>query len=147
MNSIGVRIVVADEAGIPQYANPTDAGCDLRYAGVESVTIEPGSYKLLDTGIKVAIPEGYEGQVRSRSGNALKRGLFVLNSPGTIDSAFRGRVGVILANFSDEEQTIHPMERIAQLVFAPVAHAVFSRQVSLDDTERGSGGFGSTGTK
>ena len=146
MTSIGVKIICPENL-LPQYAHPTDAGCDLRYSGVESLSIPRGGWRLVETGVKLAIPERDEAQMRSRSGNAAKRGLFVLNSPGTIDSQYRGEVKVLLANFSETEQVIHPGDRVAQLVFAPVAHAVFESVKALDYTQRGSGGFGSTGTK
>lgn len=130
---------------LPAYKTSGSAGLDLRAAVTEDVTIEPLQRLLVPTGLKMAIPEGYEGQVRPRSGLALKKGLSILNAPGTIDSDYRGEVGVILINLGTEPITIHRGLRMAQLVIAPVAQLEINVLVELDDTERGSGGFGSTG--
>jgi dUTP pyrophosphatase len=116
------------------------------YAAVEAETaIAAGAWKLVPTGIAVSIPEGYEGQVRPRSGLALKHGIGLLNSPGTIDADYRGEIGIILFNFSDKPFTIHRGDRIAQLVFAKVERALFVKVESLSGTMRGPGGFGHTG--
>jgi len=132
---------------IPHYQTEHSAGVDL-YAAVESDTvIDAGAWKLVPTGIAVAIPEGYEGQVRPRSGLALKHGMGMLNAPGTIDADYRGEIGVILFNFNDQPFTIHRGDRIAQLVFVKVEKARFVEVEALSETARGSGGFGHTGVK
>jgi dUTP pyrophosphatase len=113
----------------------------------EPVALAPGQRALIPTGLYLEIPEGYEGQVRPRSGLALKRGLTVLNAPGTIDADYRGEVGVILVNLSQEEQLVEKGERVAQLLFAPVIRGELVEVEVLRDTERGSGGFGSTGRR
>ncbi|HKT16256.1 MAG TPA: dUTP diphosphatase [Allosphingosinicella sp.] len=128
---------------LPAYASPGAAGLDV--VAAETLTLAPGRRHAVATGFAVAIPEGYEVQVRPRSGLALKYGITCLNTPGTIDSDYRGEVKVILANLGDQDFEIVRGERIAQLVPAPVQHARFNEVVSLDATERGAGGFGSTG--
>lgn len=130
---------------LPAYATPGAAGCDLRAAVSEPLVLVPGARALVPTGIAVAIPEGYEGQVRMRSGLALRHGLALLNAPGTIDSDYRGEIKVILANLGDAPVTLARGERIAQLVFAPVARFKLERAESLAPTGREDGGFGSTG--
>lgn len=130
---------------LPSYATPGAAGCDLRAAVTEPVTLAPGGRALVPTGIAVAIPEGFEGQVRMRSGLAIRHGLALLNAPGTIDSDYRGEVRIILANLGSEPVTLERGERIAQLVLAPVARAKLARAEALAPTEREGGGFGSTG--
>jgi dUTP pyrophosphatase len=130
---------------LPSYATPGSAGCDLRAAVSESLTILAGGRALVPTGIAVAIPEGYEGQVRMRSGLALQHGLSLLNGPGTVDSDYRGEVGVILANLGAEPVTITRGDRIAQLVIAPVARGRLQKVAELPATSRHTGGFGSTG--
>lgn len=133
------------DAILPQYQSEGAAGMDLHalheYYAEE---IRPGGRALLSTGISLAIPKGYEGQIRPRSGLALKHGVTVLNSPGTIDSDYRGEVKVLLINLGNEPVEIKRGDRIAQIVFAPVAHAALQCVESFDDTARGSGGFGST---
>lgn len=144
-----VQIQVDDRGQIPEYAHPGDAGCDLCAAIPNKEVIWPGQVKAIPTGIRVAVPEGYEMQVRSRSGLSLKN-LVVANSPGTVDAGFRGEVRVILRHAGKTEDgpmTIEPGMRIAQAVFAPVIRAQFQRVNSLDETARGDGGFGSTGEK
>ena len=128
---------------LPGYATQGSAGVDLRAAS--TAVLEPGHRVLVPTGIAIAIPPGYEAQVRSRSGLALKAGLVVANSPGTIDSDYRGEIGVILLNTGETSYAVQIGERIAQLVFAPVVQAVWDVDDELPATERGSGGFGSTG--
>jgi len=148
MSPIRVAIAVlphGEGLELPSYATAGAAGCDLRAALDEALTILPGSRALVPTGIAVAIPEGYEGQVRMRSGLALKQGLALLNAPGTIDSDYRGEVRVIVANLGPEPATLKRGDRIAQLVFAPVARAVLEKTSQLPPTERSGGGFGSTG--
>ena len=132
---------------LPSYATPGAAGCDLRAAVSESLTILPGGRTLVPTGIAVAIPSGYEGQVRMRSGLALKHGLSLLNGPGTVDSDYRGEIGLILANLGAEPVTIARGDRIAQLVIAPVARARLETVEELPVTQRDAGGFGSTGER
>ncbi|MEX0880255.1 MAG: dUTP diphosphatase [Thermoanaerobaculia bacterium] len=132
---------------LPSYATPGAAGCDLRAAVSQSLTILPGGRALVPTGLAVAIPEGYEGQVRMRSGLALRHGLSLLNGPGTIDSDYRGEIGVILANLGAEPVTIARGERIAQLILAPVARAKLETVEELPPTSRDAGGFGSTGKR
>lgn len=128
---------------VPCYAKPGDAGMDL-YARSE-IVIEAGRHKLIPTGIAVAIEPGYEMQIRPRSGLAFNRQITVLNTPGTIDCGYRGEIGVILQNHAEDAQKINRGDRIAQAVIAPVATAQVVVVDDLDDTERGSGGFGSTG--
>jgi dUTP pyrophosphatase len=130
---------------LPGYATAGAAGCDLRAAVTDPLTILPGSRALIPTGIVLAIPEGFEGQVRMRSGLAIRSGLALLNAPGTIDSDYRGEIKVILANLGSEPVTLARGERIAQLVFAPVTRAKLTRAEALAPTKREDGGFGSTG--
>jgi len=130
---------------VPAYASAGAAGIDLAAAVDQSLTLNPEHRALVPTGIAIALPEGYEGQVRPRSGLALKHGLTVLNSPGTIDCDYRGEVQVILANLGTEPVTIRRGDRIAQLVIAPVTRAEIRRVAELPETMRGAGGFGSTG--
>ncbi len=130
---------------LPAYASAGAAGCDLRAAVERELVIQPGGRALVPTGVAVAIPEGYEGQVRMRSGLAARHGLAALNAPGTIDSDYRGEIRVILANLGSEPVTLVRGDRIAQLVFAPVARARFEKVMKLPESERGGGGFGSTG--
>jgi dUTP diphosphatase len=129
----------------PAYATAGAAGCDLRAAIEAPLMILPGGRARVPTGIAVAIPPGYEGQVRMRSGLAHDKGLATLNAPGTIDSDYRGEIQVIIANLGAEAVTLERGERIAQLVFAPVARARFERVDELPASSRGQGGFGSTG--
>ena len=130
-------------AVLPDYAHPGDAGMDL-YAA-EDHTLRPGERILAPTGIAVAIPDGYEGQVRPKSGLALKLGLSVVNAPGTVDAGYRGEVGVILINLGQETVEIRRGQKVAQIVFARVERAGLEIVESLDETGRGRGGFGSTG--
>ncbi|GAB4223574.1 MAG: dUTP diphosphatase [Spirochaetales bacterium] len=136
---------VGESSSVPQYASSHAAGADLKAALPEPITVSPGSTVLVPTGLRVAIPEGYEGQVRPRSGLALKHGITVLNAPGTIDSDYRGEVKVLLINLGPEPVTIRPQDRIAQIVFAPVVKAEFVPVRELPASVRGAGGFGSTG--
>ena len=130
---------------LPAYATPLSAGMDLRAFLAEPLTLAPGARRLIPTGLYIALPPGYEAQVRPRSGLALKRGLTVLNAPGTIDADYRGEVGVLLINLSQEQQTISDGERVAQMVIAPVVQAAWQEVNDLDETTRGAGGFGHTG--
>ena len=131
------------EAVLPAYAHPGDAGMDVR--SVEELTIEPGGRSLVRTGLVMMLPPGYEAQVRPRSGLALKNGVTVLNTPGTIDEGYRGEVGVILANFGTEPFRVEKGAKIAQIVVAPCTRAEIVETDETDETARGTGGFGSTG--
>lgn len=130
---------------MPAYATPLSAGLDLRANIDEPLTLQPLQRVLVPTGLSMALPAGYEAQVRPRSGLALKHGITVLNTPGTIDADYRGEVGIILINLSAEPFTIHDGDRIAQMVVARCEQAECVGVESLDDTERGSGGFGHSG--
>ena len=128
---------------MPAYAHASDAGMDVR--SVRELVIPPGGRALVPTGLVVNLPAGYEAQVRPRSGLALKAGVTVLNSPGTIDAGYRGEIGVILANFGQDDFKVNVGDRIAQLVIAPVLQPVVVEATEVDSTDRGAGGFGSTG--
>lgn len=130
---------------MPDYATLRAAGADLKAHIPGDISVDPGERVLIPTGLRMEIPPGWEAQVRPRSGLALKTGITVLNSPGTIDSDYRGELKVVLINLGLEKAGISPGERIAQLVIAPAARAVFERREELSLTDRGSGGFGSTG--
>jgi len=141
------RLPHAEGLALPSYETAGSAGMDLRAALAEdaAVTLEPGARALIPTGLKMALEPGWEAQVRPRSGLALKHGITCLNTPGTIDSDYRGEVGVILVNLGQEPFVIRRGERIAQMVIAPVAQVSVSEVDTLDETARGAGGFGSTG--
>ena len=146
-----LRVRIARQPGseglpLPTPATPGSAGFDLAAAVVGECVVEPGERLLVPTGFAIAVPEGYEAQVRPRSGLALRHGIVVPNAPGTIDSDYRGEVKVIVMNTGPEPFVIKRGDRIAQLVVAPVAHAEWLEVASLDDTERGAGGFGHSGT-
>jgi dUTP pyrophosphatase len=145
MNSIEVKLINRSENPLPEYATALSAGMDVRAHLSEDLILQPLERKLIPTGLILEIPQGYECQVRPRSGLALKKGLTVLNSPGTIDADYRGEVGVILINLSNEPVTIEPSERIAQLIFSPVIQVFLNETKELTQTDRGLGGFGSTG--
>lgn len=147
MEHIEVKIVNKGPHGNPAYSTPLSAGMDLRAWLEEPLTLQPLQRALVHTGIYIALPGGYECQIRPRSGLALKRGLTVLNTPGTIDADYRGEIGVIMVNVSDEPQTIEDGERICQMVFARHSTVSWQQVDSLDQTERGAGGFGHTGTR
>lgn len=142
--TIQIKRVGDVRADLPEYMTDDAAGMDLHAALETPKNIEPGEILLVPCGFAIAIPRGYEGQVRPRSGLALKHGLSIPNAPGTIDSDYRGEVGVILINLGRERVEVAPNERIAQLVICPVARAVLAEVEELDATDRGSGGFGST---
>lgn len=144
LNKILVKIV-GEEEFLPAYSSLFAAGADLKACIEEPLILAPGERMLIDTGLKMEIPAGYEAQVRPRSGLAAKHGITVLNTPGTIDSDYRGDVKVILINLGEKTFTINRGDRIAQIVFAPVTIAEFSLERLLDLSERGTGGFGSTG--
>ena len=130
---------------MPAYATPQSAGMDIRANLTEPVELKPLERKLIPTGLYIALPEGYEAQLRPRSGLALKHGLTLLNSPGTIDADYLGEIGVILVNLSSEPFTIADGERICQMVITTHAHVEWEAVETLDETERGAGGFGHTG--
>jgi dUTP pyrophosphatase len=132
---------------LPAYATPHSAGMDLLAALDAPVILRPGARILIPTGLSIALPEGYEAQVRPRSGLALKHGVTVLNSPGTIDADYRGEIGVILINHGQDDFEITRGMRIAQMIIAPYSTALFQVADELSDTSRGAGGFGSTGTQ
>jgi dUTP pyrophosphatase len=142
-----VKVVNTSGNALPAYATPLSAGVDLRAALEAPVELKPLERALVPTGLYMQIPAGYEGQVRPRSGLAAKHGITVLNTPGTIDADYRGEIKVILVNLSNVPFTIVPGERIAQMVFARCEQARLEEALSLDETERGAGGFGSTGVK
>ncbi len=139
------RRVGSVEVPLPSYQTAGAAGADLHAALAEPLTLAPGERRLIPTGLVLAIPDGFEGQVRPRSGLALKHGIGMVNAPGTIDSDYRGPVGVLLVNHGQEPFVIEPLARIGQLVIAPVTRAEFVLTGELGDTARGGGGFGSTG--
>lgn len=145
MPSLPIKIVNRSGHSLPSYATAAASGMDVRAHLSATITLAPLERRLIPTGLFVEIPEGYEMQVRPRSGLALKQGLTCLNSPGTIDADYRGEVGVILINLSGQEQQIAPGDRIAQLVIQPVVHAEWVPVDHLSDTARSSGGFGHTG--
>lgn len=140
-----VRIINKSTNSIPEYTTEYSAGVDLKANLNEDVVIQPLGRVLIPTGLFVEIPIGYEGQIRPRSGLALKKGITVLNSPGTIDADYRGEIGVILVNLSEEAVTIYDGERICQMVVAKCEQVRFIESTYLPETERGAGGFGSTG--
>ena len=131
------------DAVLPAYAHPSDAGMDVR--SVDELVIPPGKRALVHTGLVMLLPPLYEAQVRPRSGLALKSGVTVLNTPGTIDAGYRGEVGVILINLGEEPFAVHKGDKIAQLVIAPVTQPIVEETELVDETDRGAGGFGSTG--
>lgn len=142
-----IKIVNKGRQPLPQYATAQSAGMDLRADIDEPVTLRPLERRLIGTGLHIALPAGYEAQVRPRSGFALKHGLTVLNTPGTIDADYRGEIGVVLINLSDREFVVNPGERIAQMVVARYEQADLEQVELLDETERGEGGYGHTGVK
>ena len=135
----------ANTIAIPEYATPGSAGVDL--CSMKYCMIKPGEMALISTGIYLEIPEGYEGQIRPRSGLAMNNRILIPNSPGTIDSDYRGEIRVLLLNMGEDPFTLRFGDRIAQLVFVPVARAKFQEVKELSETKRGTGGFGSTGTR
>lgn len=142
--AIELKVINNSGLELPRYATDQAAGFDICNAG-EEATLQPLERKLFKTGIFMQLPQGYEAQVRPRSGLALKHGISVLNSPGTIDSDYRGEVGIVLVNLSNEAYTVSHAERIAQVVIARHEHARLTEVESLDESQRGQGGFGSTG--
>lgn len=142
-----IRIINRGSQQLPAYATPQSAGMDLRANIEDPITLRPLERRIVPTGLYIALPEGYEAQVRPRSGLALKHGITVLNSPGTIDSDYRGEIGVLLINLSDTPFVINASERIAQMVVARHEQAELIEVEELDDTERGAGGYGHTGVE
>ena len=144
---IKIKVVNRGHQPLPAYATPQSAGMDLRANLDEPVTLHPMERRLIPTGLHIALPEGFEAQVRPRSGLALKHGLTVLNSPGTIDADYRGEIGVVLINLSQQDFVVNDGERIAQMVIAHHEQGDFMVVDELDATERGAGGYGHTGVK
>lgn len=147
MNKIDIKCVALEGAAVPQYKTEGAAGADICACLESSITLKPFERAMIPTGLFFEIPPGYEIQVRPRSGLAAKNGVTVLNTPGTIDSDYRGEVKVILINLGKEDFVINNGDRIAQIVVAPVTNGNFIKADSLSETERGEGGFGSTGKK
>ena len=148
MSTIAIRVKTLphfEGLDLPEFKTAQAAGTDLRAAIDGSLTLAPGARTLVPTGFCMALPPGYEAQVRPRSGLALRYGVTVLNSPGTIDADYRGEVGVLLINLGEADFVLQRGERFAQMVLAPVTQGAFEVVAELDDTERGSGGYGSTG--
>ena len=142
-----IKVVNKGHQPLPQYATGQSAGMDLRANLDEAITLKPLERHLIPTGLHISLPAGYEAQVRPRSGLALKKGITVLNSPGTIDADYRGEIGVVLINLSQEVFVVEDGERIAQLVIARHEQAEFEPVEVLDETDRGEGGYGHTGVK
>lgn len=144
---IKINIVNKSKHDLPEYATPLSAGMDIRANLSEPITLLPLQRKLIPTGLYIELPKGYEAQIRPRSGLALKKGITVLNTPGTIDADYRGEIGVILVNISDEPFVVNDGERICQMVVAEHATVRWQQVEQLDETQRGTGGFGHTGKK
>jgi dUTP pyrophosphatase len=144
---IKIKVINRGHQQLPVYATPQSAGMDLRANLDAPITLRPMERRLIPTGLHIALPEGYEAQVRPRSGLALKHGLTVLNTPGTIDADYRGEIGVVLINLSQEDFVVNDGERIAQMVIAHHEQGDFVVVEELDETERGEGGYGHTGVK
>jgi dUTP pyrophosphatase len=147
MENLKIRVINTSGNPLPEYATASSAGMDIRAMLGEPVVLMPGQRTLVPTGLKVEIPDGYEMQLRPRSGLALRSGITLVNTPGTIDADYRGEIGVILINLSQEPFTINPGERICQAVVAPVVHIQWEEASDLTESERGAGGFGHSGTK
>ncbi len=147
ITNMEIKVVNRGHQPLPQYATSQSAGMDLRANLSEPIVLHPMERRLIPTGLYIALPEGFEAQVRPRSGLALKHGLTVLNAPGTIDADYRGEVGVVLINLSQDDFVINDGERIAQMVIARYEQATFKVVEELDETERGAGGYGHTGVK
>lgn len=145
--SVQVSIINRSHHALPSYSTPLSAGMDIRANLDEPITLQPGERRLIPTGLFIALPEGYEAQIRPRSGLAIKKGITVLNSPGTIDADYRGEIGIIIINHSDEAFVIEDGERVGQMVVARYNRVEWNETDSLNETERGAGGFGHTGVK
>ena len=144
---VKIKVINKGHQPLPQYATPLSAGMDLRANLAAPVVLKPMERKLIPTGLYIALPPGFEAQVRPRSGLALKKGITVLNAPGTVDADYRGEVGVLLINLSGEDFVVNDGERIAQMVIARHEQGSFVEVDVLDETERGEGGYGHTGVK
>jgi len=144
---VRIQVINKSRHPLPQYATPQSAGMDVRANLDEPVTLHPMERRIIPTGLYIALPEGYEAQLRPRSGLAAKHGITLLNTPGTIDADYRGEIGVILANLSKEDFVVNDGERIAQMVIARYERAEMEPVEQLDETERGAGGFGHSGRK
>ena len=144
---IVIKVINKSNNPLPEYATPQSAGMDLRANIDKPILIKPLDRKLIPTGLHIALPEGYEAQIRPRSGLAIKHGITCLNTPGTIDSDYRGDVGVILVNLSHEDFVVQPNDRIAQMIINKFEKATLVQVEELDETERAEGGFGHTGVK
>lgn len=147
MNKVSIKVINKGKQELPKYATTQSAGMDLRANIDEPIILKPMERKLIPTGLCIALPQGYEAQIRPRSGLALKHGITVLNSPGTIDADYRGEIGVVLINLSGGSFVIDPGTRIAQMVIARHEQGEFIEVEELDETERGDGGYGHSGTK
>ena len=144
---VQIKVVNKGNQPLPKYQTAQSAGMDLRANIDAPVLLKPLDRKLIPTGLHIALPEGYEAQIRPRSGLAIKKGITVINTPGTIDPDYRGDIGVVLVNISNKDFIVQPGERIAQMVINKFEQAEFEVVEELDETERGEGGFGHTGTK
>lgn len=147
MNKLDIKVVNRGHQPLPAYATAQSAGMDLRANLDESIVLRPLEHRLIPTGLFISLPEGYEAQVRPRSGLAFKHGITVLNAPGTIDADYRGEIGVLLVNLSNTDFVVNDGERIAQMVIARHEQGNFIEVDQLDETERGTGGYGHTGVK
>lgn len=147
MNKLDIKVVNRGHQPLPAYATAQSAGMDLRANLDESIVLRPLEHRLIPTGLFISLPEGYEAQVRPRSGLAFKHGITVLNAPGTIDADYRGEIGVLLVNLSNTDFVVNDGERIAQMVIARHEQGNFIEVDQLDETERGAGGYGHTGVK
>jgi dUTP pyrophosphatase len=147
MSTVNVRIINRSNNPLPEYATPGSAGMDIRASLIETLQLKPMERFLVPTGLYIELPDGYEAQVRPRSGLAIKQGLTCLNSPGTVDSDYRGEIKVILINLSQEVQAIHDGDRIAQIIISKVERANWETADSISVTARNEGGFGHTGKK
>lgn len=147
MEQVTVKVINSSANELPQYATELSAGMDVRANLTEPIVLQPMQRVLVPTGLRVELPAGYEMQLRPRSGLALRHGITLLNTPGTIDADYRGEIGVIMVNLSSEPFTINPGERICQAVVAPYTRVAWQPATELSDTDRGEGGFGHTGKK
>lgn len=147
MEEIKVKVINSSTNELPQYATVSAAGMDLRASLDEPITLRPLERRLIPTGLRIELPQGYECQIRPRSGLALKHGISIVNAPGTIDADYRGEIGVILINLSDTDFIVNPGERICQMVVAPYTRVAWQQVDELGATDRGEGGFGHSGVK
>lgn len=147
MDRIKVKIINRSGYNLPAYETPSAAGMDIHAAIDAPVTLAPLQRTLVPTGLRIQLPQGYECQIRPRSGLALRSGISLVNTPGTVDADYRGEIGVIVINLSDTPFTINPGERIAQMIIAPYSHVEWEPVERIDETKRGEGAFGHTGVK